>query len=86
MVKILFTKKYITQIFNSIAEHVIPMRIPIKEEKAEIEIHPAIAEAKIRKCWIKFRGALTFLCFLLSIHFALFLQGNNFLFHLYFLI
>ena len=35
----------ITQIFNPIAELVIPIGIPIKEEKAEIEIHQVIVEA-----------------------------------------
>ena len=40
----------ITQIFNPIAELVIPIGIPCKEEKAEI--HPVIAETKIRKCSI----------------------------------
>ena len=39
----------IAQIFNSITELVIPIGIPSKEAKAEIEIHPLIAEAKIRK-------------------------------------
>ena len=39
----------IAQIFNAIIELVIPMGIPIKEVKAEIEIHPVIVEAKIRK-------------------------------------
>ena len=42
----------ISQIFNPITELVIPIRIPIEEEKAEIEIHPVIIEAKIRKCSI----------------------------------
>ena len=37
------------QIFNSIAEFVIPIRIPSKEAKAAIEIHPVTAENKIRK-------------------------------------
>ena len=40
----------IAQIFNPIAELVIPIGIPNKETKAEIEIHPVTAEAKIRKC------------------------------------
>ena len=31
---------------------VIPIGIPNKEAKAEIEIHPVIVEAKIRKCSI----------------------------------
>ena len=45
----------IPQIFNLTAELVISVgyedfcRIPIKEVKEEIKMHPAIAEAKIRK-------------------------------------
>ena len=35
-----------------IAEIVISIGIPSKETKAEIEIHPVIAEAKIKKCSI----------------------------------
>ena len=35
-----------------IAEIVISIGIPSKETKAKIEIHPVIAEAKIRKCSI----------------------------------
>ena len=42
----------ITPIFNPIAELVIPIEILSKETKAEIEIHPVIVEAKIRKCSI----------------------------------
>ena len=42
----------IALIFNSIAELVIPIGIPIKEAKTEIEIHPVIVEAKIRECSI----------------------------------
>ena len=40
----------IAQIFNSVAEIVTPM--PSKEAKAEIEVHPIMTEAKIRKCSI----------------------------------
>ena len=40
----------IAQIFNPIAELLIPIGIQNKEAKAEIEIHPIIVEAKIRKC------------------------------------
>ena len=40
------------KIFNPIPELVIPIVIPTKEAKAEIEIHPVTAEAKIRKCSI----------------------------------
>ena len=36
------TPAVIAQIFNPIAEFVIPIGIPIKETKAEIEIHPVI--------------------------------------------
>ena len=36
-------------IFNHIAELVIPIEIPRKEEKAEIEIHQLIVESKIKK-------------------------------------
>ena len=65
--------------FNPIAELVIPIGIPIKEEKVETEIHPVIVEAKIRKC--------TNLFALFTDQFILFyfFQKNNFLFHLYFL-
>ena len=38
------------QTLNPIAELVIPLGIPVKEEKAEIEIYPVIVETKIRKC------------------------------------
>ena len=38
----------IAQIFNSVAELVIPAGIPIREAKVETEIHPEIAEPKIR--------------------------------------
>ena len=42
----------IAQIFNPIAELVIPIGIPTKEAKSEMEIHPVIVEAKIRNCSI----------------------------------
>ena len=38
------------QNFNPISELVIPIRIPNKDAKAEIEINPVTVEAKIRKC------------------------------------
>ena len=41
-----------SHIFNPIAEIVIPIGIPTKEAKADVEIHPVIAEAKTRKCSI----------------------------------
>ena len=68
----------IAQTFNPLAELVIPIGIPSKEGKAEIEIHPVIEKAKIRKCLIQCRVVQTFLCF------SLFLPGNNFLFALFF--
>ena len=37
----------IAQIFNSMAELVIPIEIPSQELKTEIEIHLVTAEAKI---------------------------------------
>ena len=37
----------IAQIFNPIAEVAIPIQIPIKEAKAEIEIHRVIVETNI---------------------------------------
>ena len=40
----------IVQIFNPIAGLVIPIGIPSKQAKAEIETHPVVVEAKIRKC------------------------------------
>ena len=42
----------IAQSFHPIAELVIPIGIPSKEAKVEIEIHPVIVKAKIRKCSI----------------------------------
>ena len=39
----------IAQLFNPIDELVIPVEVPNKEAKAEIEIHQILAEAKIRK-------------------------------------
>ena len=40
----------ITQIFNSIEELVIPIGIPTKEEKAEMEKHEVTVQVKISKC------------------------------------
>ena len=42
----------VAQTFNTITKLAIPIGIPTKEAKAEIEIHPVTAEAKIRKCSI----------------------------------
>ena len=40
----------IAQIVNPVAELIIPIGIPKKEAKAEIEINPVVVEAQIRKC------------------------------------
>ena len=40
------------QLFNTIAELVIPIGILIKEAKAEIQKHKIFAESKMRKCSI----------------------------------
>ena len=40
------------QIFNPTTELVIPIGIPNKYAKAEMEMHPVIIEPKIRKCSI----------------------------------
>ena len=42
----------VAQFFYSTVELVIPTGIPTKEEKAEMETHPVIGEAKICKCSI----------------------------------
>ena len=55
----------LAQFFNPIAELVIPIGIPIKEAEAEMETHPVIVEAKIRKCSIKVSVVQIFLSFLL---------------------
>ena len=53
----------IAQSFNPIAKLVVPIVIPSKEAKTEIEIHPAIAQAKIRKFSIQFRVVKRFCAF-----------------------
>ena len=40
----------IAHILNSIAEVVIPIGIPTKEVKAEMETPPVIEEPKVRNC------------------------------------
>ena len=51
----------ISQTFNPIAKLVMPIEIPTKEAKSEIETHLVIVEAKVRKCLMKFRVAQTLL-------------------------
>ena len=62
----LYIPAAIAQSFSPVAELVTRIGIPSQDAKAEIEIHPVIAEAKIRKCSIKVRVAQTFLCFLFN--------------------
>ena len=69
---------------NPIAQLIIIIQIPSKEAKADIKMHPVIPETKIGTTSMQFTAIQRFLCFYCSIHCALFLQGNNFLFHLYF--
>ena len=42
----------ITQIFNPFVEIAIPIGIPTKEAKAEVETHPVIVEIAMSKCSI----------------------------------
>ena len=42
----------IAQIFNAFAELTIPIGIPTKEAKAEMDIHPLTVETKINNCSI----------------------------------
>ena len=41
---------FIAKNFNPITEFVIRRGIPIKEIEAEMETHPAVVGAKIRRC------------------------------------
>ena len=66
---------FIAQSFNPIAELVITIGTGSKEAKAEIEIYPVIAEAKI---------SVYYNLELYKPFYAVFLQENNFLFHPYF--
>ena len=42
----------IAQIFNAFAERAIPIGIPTKEAKAEMDIRPLTVETKINNCSI----------------------------------
>ena len=53
----------IAKIFNPVAELVIRIGIPSQEAKVELEIHPVIVEAKIRKCFGLFTHQFSFLYF-----------------------
>ena len=55
----------ITQISSPTTELVIPIGIPTKGAKVEMEVHPVTLETQISKCSIKFKILQKFLCFLL---------------------
>ena len=74
----------IAQIFNPVAELVIPIGIPTKETKAEIETRPVIVEPKIESVQYNLELYKPFCALYSSINLNLFLQLNSFLFHLYF--
>ena len=72
-----------THICNSIAELISAIGILHKEPKSQIETHPVTAEIKISAKYNSKLSKLFYTSFLL-IHFYLFLQLNNLLFHLHF--
>ena len=72
----LFNPGIIAQMFNHIAELVIPFRIPTKEEKEKMEIHPVTVEDEIKKFSVQFRVVQKFLCFLLINSFR-FISSNK---------
>ena len=72
----------ITQIFNLIAELVIPIGIPAKEAKSEMETYPVIVE--ITKVSSQYNSK--FYASYSLIYFDLFLELDNFLFHIFFLV
>ena len=74
----------ITQMFNPIAELVIPRGVPVKEAKSEMETHPVPLEINISKCSVFSKPYKLSYTSCSLIHFDLFLQLNNFLFLLYF--
>ena len=76
----------LAKMFNLIAELAILIETKNKERNAEIKIHPVIVEAKIRSVQHNLEFLKSFHAFSSSIHFVLFVYGNNFLFHLNFLI
>ena len=57
--------QFIAQIFHPKAELMIPIGIPTKRAKSEMETHPVIVEPRIRRCSIRFRVVQNFLWFLL---------------------
>ena len=63
----------IAQVFNSIAELVIPIEIPSENEKAEIEMHPVTPEAKKESFQYNLVSYKDFCASYSSIHFCLFL-------------
>ena len=59
----------IAQIFGPIAELVVPIGIPIKDTKAEMETHTVIVEAKIKKVFNSLELYKSFCAFYSSIYF-----------------
>ena len=80
IVSYLLIPSVITQIFNLIRELVIPIGIPTKEAKAEMETCPVTVEFEISdpKLYELFYASNSLT------HFDLHFQLNNFIFHLYF--
>ena len=74
----------ITQFFNPIAELATPTGIPTKEAKAEMETHLVTVEINILSVQYNAKFSKLFSASYSLIHFDLFLQLNNFSFHLYF--
>ena len=68
----------IAKSFNPIAELVIATGIPDKETKAEIEIHAAIVEAKMRSVQYNLELYKSFCAFYSSIDFPLFFSSTYF--------
>ena len=62
----------IAQVFNPVAELVIPIGIPTEEAKAEMETHPVIKEIKINGPY-NWKLYKLFHAFYPLIHFGLFL-------------
>ena len=72
----------ITKVFNLIAELIIPIGIPTKEAKVEVETHLVTVKIKRSKCSLQLYKP--FYASVSLIYFYLFLQLSNFFFHLYY--
>ena len=65
-------------------ELVIAIGMRTEEAKTEVEAQPVTTEAKVSNCSIDLKPKKLFYVSYSSINFDLFLQWNNFLYHLYF--